>query len=199
MSENISSLADKVELTLKNDLNVNFTSQQIKREHISLHGMNSFHLAAKYHPEAVQIIHQIVRNGIWELVVSKNIPETSITMIDIQDGSDDYRKETATIGKNLEMQQIKDTDVETLDSHIEERNELFDQEENIIINIVSNKIAEEKFARHDPFYVLKFQNESFKKCLIQLALLLRRNNCLFKTPLHVAVEKECHDSCCAVE
>ena len=195
----ISSLANKVELTLTNDLNVNFTSQYIEREHISLHGMNSFHLAAKYHPEAVQIIHQIVRNGIWELVVSKNIPETSITMIDIQDGSDDYRRETGTIGQNMEMQQIKDTDVETLDSHIEERNELFDQEENIIINIVSNKIAEEKFARHDPFYVLKFQNESFKKCLIQLQLLLRRNNCLYKTPLHIAVEKECDDSCCAVE
>ena len=195
----ISAIADKVELRLKNDSDVDLTSLYIKREHISLHGMNSFHLAAKYHPEAIQIIHQIVKNGIWELIVKKNIPETSITMLEIKDGNDNYRRETATIGQNADLQPMSTIDMDTLDGYIENRNELFDQEEISLINTISNKITEEKFARHDPFYVLKFQNESFKKCLIQLQLLLRRKNFLYKTPLHVAVEKECDDSYCAVE
>ena len=195
----ISAIADKVELRLKNDSDVDLTSLYIKREHISLHGMNSFHLAAKYHPEAIQIIHQIVKNGIWKLIVKKNIPETSITMLDIKDGNDNYRKETATLGQNVDLQPMSTIYMDTLDGYIENRNELFDQEEISLINTISNKITEEKFARHDPFYVLKFQNESFKKCLIQLQLLLRRKNFLYKTPLHVAVEKECDDSYCAVE
>ena len=193
MNSIISTLANKVELKLPDD------TQYYKREHLYLHGMNSFHLAAKYHPEAIQIIHQMTKNGIWELIVRKNIPETNITLLQMPDGNVNYRKETTKIGENKYTQHKHHTDLDEMDGHSKERNNLFGEEETALINNISCKITEEKFARHDPFYVLKFQNESFKRCLIQLQILLGRRNCMNKTPLHIAVEGAELESSSAVE
>ena len=193
MKSVISSLANRVELKLPDNI------QYYKREHIYLHGMNAFHLAAKYHPEAVQIMHQIVKNGIWELIVKKNIPETNITLLQMSDRSVNYREESANIGENQNTQHMHQNDLDEMDGHNKERDKLFDDQETTLINNIFSKITEEKFARHDPFYVLKFQKDAFKRCLIQLQLLLGRRNCVNRTPLHIAVEAAEHESSYAVE
>ena len=112
MKSVISSLANRVELKLPDNI------QYYKREHIYLHGMNAFHLAAKYHPEAVQIMHQIVKNGIWELIVKKNIPETNITLLQMSDRSVNYREESASIGENQNTQHMHQNDLDESDNFV---------------------------------------------------------------------------------
>lgn len=55
-------LSEEVKLSLKES-----KSSMYERKAISLKGMNAFHLAAKYCPQVIEMMHEMTKNEIWKL------------------------------------------------------------------------------------------------------------------------------------
>ena len=182
MDDIIQALEEKVELKISESNN-----HSLRKNDLSLHGMNAFHLAAKYYPESIKTIHENAQKQIWGNAAEKTIPETIVNMYKIERAGGWSRKKTKVIGEKTNI--IKDDPGEA--------NELnrvgtdgFDEEEVTMVKRVTDQIQDEQFDRNDPFYVLQCQDESFRKRLVQLQLLLGRENCLKHTPLHTAIESK---------
>ena len=71
---------------------------------------------------------------------------------------------------------------------LEEDAIIFDEQELEKIDKVCKSMMSERFDPNDQFYALQRQDVSFTKYLVMLHLLLERQNCLMKTPLHVAAD-----------
>ena len=95
------------------------------------------------------------------------------------------RKKTKIIGEKTKMF-IADPDIAT--EHNQAGSDGLDKDESKMIKRITDQIQDEQFDRNDPFYALKCQNESFRKRLVKLQLLLGRENCLKNTPLQTAIE-----------
>lgn len=150
-----------------------------KKEHISLRDMNVFHLAAKYHPLAIEMIHRKAENGIIKLFTEKCMPKTHSEYVEYIDS-------------------LKEEPV-NVECPTDSTSKVFDANERDKINEISRIIAKEDFDPYDPFVSLKRKTESFRKSFIKLQLLLGRQNYLKETPLHVAVQGEHKTQLSAVE
>jgi hypothetical protein len=194
MDSLILALAEKVELLLPPD-----EPGLFKKEHISLRGMNAFHLAAKYHPGAIEVMHQIAKDGIMEIFTEKSLPETKVTINGIKEGNSKSKVLIRHIGRKIECIDSEDNECGNgKDSRYSDAN-VFDEDELAKINDVSKMITEEIFDHHDPFFALKNQKDSFRKCLIKLQILLARRNWLRETPLQVAVQGDTEHDTSAVK
>ena len=180
----VKAVEEKVELKVPDNNN-----QSLRKSDLSLHGMNAFHLAAKYFPESIKTIHEIAQKQIWENANEKTLPETTVNMYRIEKTGRKKsvwsRKKTKVIGEKTKMV-IADPGIATEDNHTGSYG--LDKEECSIVKRVTDQIQDEQFDRNDPFYALKCQDESFRKRLVKLQLLLGRENCLHNTPLQTAIE-----------
>jgi hypothetical protein len=194
MNNVIDALAEKVEIEFSNK------NQYYLKKDISLVGMNVFHLAAKYYPPAIEMMHQIARNGLWKIIARKKMPETKVNMYEIKNSGSDPRKMTKMVGRKTDPISTKQDHFSNVDGSQNTQNDVFNEDEHFQIQEVSKLITKEDFDHLDPFFVLKFQdNDRYKECLIKLQLLLGRQNCLKETPLHVAVQGYRNDQLPAIK
>jgi hypothetical protein len=162
--------------------------------------MNVFHLAAKYYPAAIEMMHHIAKNGLWKIIARKKMPETKVTIYEIKSCGSDPRKIATTVGRKTNTISTNQEDFSQVDGSQNTQNDVFNEIELFEIEEVSKLITKEDYDHHDPFYALKFrENDRYRKCLIKLQLLFGRQNCLKQTPLHVAVQGCKNDQLSAIQ